>query len=384
MPIFRYKGYKAGGAEITGSIEASSLKDAILKIKELGLYPKHIEESVEKQRAKKTDRNRLPAITRQLSVLLSSGVPLIEALRALSEESRGYYKNILIRVRERVSEGASFSRAMEEYPKIFPEFYRNMVAAGEASGTLDKVLERLSDFLEKQDATREKIKAAMIYPVFMASVGLVVLSFLFVFVVPKIVRIFEDTKNALPLITVILIWISNFFVNFWWLIIGAAIAFAGGIRYLKNKHRTLLDRVLMSLFQSLYLARFTRTLGFLLEGGLPMLRSLELAGKSTGNAYLSEKLKDAIGKVSEGARLSASLTGLPPVLLQLIATGEKSGKLTDVLKKAADSYEEDFDRKVRKALSLLEPSMILLMGVIVGFIVLAVLLPMFQLNQLIR
>jgi general secretion pathway protein F len=156
-------------------------------------------------------------------------------------------------------------------------------------------------------------------------------------------------------------------------------------RRLGKKHSLLIDKGKLRLpFQSLYFARFTRTLGFLLEGGLPMLLALELAGKTTGNLYLQMKIGEAAGKVSEGAQLSSALEGLPPVLRQLIATGEKSGMLVEVLGKAADAYDSEFDRRVHKALSLLEPSMILLMGLIVGFIVMAVLLPMFQLNQLIK
>jgi general secretion pathway protein F len=389
MPIFRYRGYRSGGSEAAGTIEADGLKDALSKVRELGFYPRTIERVSGQRRPRlslrRDDTGRLPDVTRQLSVLVRSGVPLVEALRALSEESKGYWKDTLVAIRERVMSGASLSRAMEDYEKTFPEFYRNMVQSGEASGTLEKVLERLSDFLEHQNAVREKVKAAMVYPVFMASVGIVVLSFIFTFVVPKIVKIFEDSHNALPLMTHILIWVSNAFVHYWWLLLAGAIGLLLGGRKLTERNRALIDSALVRLpFQGLYYSRFTRTLGFLLDGGLPMLRALELAGKSTGNAYLQRKVKEAEMKVSEGARLSSSLEGLPPVLLQLIATGEKSGQLSDILARAADAYDTEFDRKVQKALSLLEPSMILLMGLVVGFIVLAVLLPMFQLNQLIK
>jgi general secretion pathway protein F len=263
-----------------------------------------------------------------------------------------------------------------------------MVAAGEQSGRLDMVLTRIADFLEGQEAMRSKIRTAMIYPLFMISVGFVVLSFLFTFVVPKIVRIFENAKSALPFVTVILIAISNLFVNYWWaiIIIVAAIFFSAG--RIKEKNRPFIDRLKLKLpgglLQSLYLGRFSRTTAFLLEGGLPLLKALELAAKSIGNSILEQKIRNAARMVAEGARLSASLEGFPSVLLQLISTGEKSGTLTEVLNRAANSYEEDFERKVQKALSLLEPSMILLMGLIVGFIVLAILLPMFQLNQLVK
>ena len=391
MPIFHYKGYKADGTQAAGTIEADGVQDAIATVKARGIYPKDIAAYHHKEGrwlSKKYDTTLLPYITRQLSTLLSAGVPLIEALRSLSEENKGFWRGVLVGVRENLSAGASLSRALEANPRLFPEFYVNMVSAGEQSGTLDKVLIRVADFLEKQASIRSKLRTAMVYPAFMASVGFVVMSFLFTFVVPKIVKIFENSKSALPFITVVLITISNFFVNYWWLIIILAVAAVMGLRRLKERHGRYLDGLKLKLpgnvLQSLYFGRFARTLGFLLGGGLPMLKSLELSAKSTGNVVVEEKIMQAAKGVAEGARLSASLEGFPPVLLQLIATGEKSGSLAEVLNKTADSYEEDFERRVQKALALLEPSMILLMGIVVGFIVLAVLLPMFQLNQLVK
>ena len=391
MPIFSYRGYRTDGSKATGTLEADCLNDAVSKVRNLGLFPKEIKEYIHREKTgffQKPDTVFLPTITRQLSTLLSSRVPLMEALRALSEENKGLWERCLISVRERVAGGTSLSRALEEHKKIFPEFYINMVAAGEHSGALDKVLVRLADFLEKQNAIRAKIRVSMIYPMFMICVGFIVMSFLFTFVIPKIVKIFEDTKSALPLITIVLINISNLFRHYWWILLIAVVSGVFGIRRLMREHRLLIDKIILklpgSLIQALYLARFSRSLGFLLEGGLPMLKALELSAKSTGNRALELKVLAAGEKVAEGGRLSASLEGLPPVMLQLISTGERSGTLIEVLNKAADSYEEEFHRKVQRALSLLEPSMILLMGIVVGFIVLAVLLPMFQLNQLVR
>jgi general secretion pathway protein F len=391
MPIFQYKGYRTDGSEVAGTIEANSQKDAALRLKESGLYPRSVAEAVYKKRAglfHRFDLSLLPPITRQLSTLLASGVTLMEALDSLSEEQKGMWKNVLVSIKENVSAGASFSKALEEYGNIFPEFYVNMVAAGEASGNLDKVLVRLAGFLETQDALRSKVRMAMIYPVFMICVGFVVLSFLFVFVIPKITKIFRDTQSALPFITVALITISDIVQRYWWLLTGALLGAVYGVRRLRDKNRLLSDRMILRLpgniLQSLYFGRFTRTLGFLLEGGLPVLRALDLAAKSIGNTVIEAKVLEAGKRVSEGARLSASLEGFPPVLLQLISTGERSGQLVDVLNNAATSYEEEFSRKVQKALSILEPAMILIMGLIVGLIVLAVLLPIFQLNQMIK
>jgi general secretion pathway protein F len=387
MPIFKYHGYTSGGSESAGTVEADGRQDAVAKVKALGLYPKNVEPAAGKRRwssFRRHDVRRLPSLTRELAVLLSAGVPLVESLRALSREAGGEWQALLVDVREKVVAGASLSRALEDYGGIFPEFYRNMVAAGEQSGKLDRVLERLADFLESQALMKDKVKTAMVYPLFMASVGVVILGFLFAFVVPKIVRIFEDTQSALPLPTVILVGISNFFVHYWWamVLLIPALAYVG--RKMVRKHREGADRLLFRAFQSLYLSRFARTLSFLLEGGLPMLSSLDLAGRTSGNLWLRNVVHRAAAKVSEGAGLAASLEGLSPVMLELIDTGERSGRMVDVLGKAAHTYETEFDRQTQKALALLEPVMILLMGLVVGFIVFAVLLPMFQLNQVIR
>ncbi|MEW6417178.1 MAG: type II secretion system F family protein [Nitrospirota bacterium] len=391
MPIFQYRGYRSDGSEVAGTLEANSLKDAVLRLKDSGLYPKNVKEAVYKRGFSlfhRSDISLLPSITRQLSTLLSSGVTLMDALSSISEENKGFWKNMLVNIKERVAGGSSFSKALEDYEKVFPEFYVNMVAAGEAGGNLDDILRRLSDFLEAQANLRSKVRTSMVYPIFMICIGFVVLSFLFIFVIPKITKIFKDTESALPFITIVLITISDIFQNYWWLLLGIILAGVFGFRRLSERKRLFIDRLVLRLpgniLQSLYFGRFTRTFSSLLGGGLPVLRSLELAAKSIGNKILETKVIEGGKRVAEGAGLSASLEGFPPVLLQLIATGEKSGRLIEVLKKAADSYEEEFSRKVQKALSFLEPAMILFMGLIVGFIVLAVLLPIFQLNQLIK
>jgi general secretion pathway protein F len=391
MPIFQYSGYRTDGSEVAGTIEANSSRDAVLRLRESGLYPKTVKETVYHARRRLfggTDPGFLPAVTRQLSTLLFSGVPLMEALTAIADENSGIWKNLLISIKEKVAAGASFSKALEECGEIFPEFYVNMVAAGETSGALDKVLARLADFLETQGSLKAKVRTSLVYPVFMICVGFIVLSFLFTFVIPKITKIFKDTEAALPFLTVALIWISDIFRHYWWILIGVLLAGMSGLKKLKATHSLLIDRAIMRLpgkiIQSLYYARFTRTLGFLLEGGLPVLRALDLSAKSIGNVMLRNRIAEAAQKVAEGARLSASLEGFPPVLLQLISTGERSGQLAGILKNAADSYEEEFSQRVQKALAFIEPAMILAMGVIVGLIVLAVLLPIFQLNQLIK
>ncbi len=391
MPIFRFKGYSPNGTETTGTIEASGIRDAVARVKSEGILPSTVTEAtVEPRRgfSRRHDETFLPNVTRQLSILVSTGVPLVDALTSLSGEYRGFYRTMITAIKERVSGGASLQKALEDFSGVFPKFYISMIEAGEASGTLDKVLARLADFLESQSNVRAKVRAAMIYPLLMMSMSFIVLSFLFTFVIPKIVKIFRDAKAVLPFITKILIFMSTVFVDYWWVIAGVTIAGLFYSRVALKKHRVFIDTMLLKLpgnvVQSLYYARFARTLGFLLEGGVAMLKALRLSSKSMGNSALEGGIVKAEEKVAEGQRLSASLEGFPPVFIQLIATGEKSGKLSETLSRAADSYEEEFTRRINKAVSLFEPAMILLMGLIVAFIVLAVLLPMFQLNQLIR
>ncbi len=389
MPIFKYRGYKAGGAETAGTIEADGIRDAASKVKALGFYPREIVPASEERRMKwvrsrRSDRGALPQLTRQISVLLASGVPLVEALRAVSRETRGQWKTVFVDIREKVASGSSLARAMQEHPESFPESYANLVAAGEQSGNLHDVFMKLADFLESQQAIKDKVSVAMVYPVFMAAVVVLVITLLLTYVMPKIVTIFEQSKAALPFMTVALIAVSNFFTDYWWLVLGLAVLGFFSGRRMVRKHRKTVDKGLLKLMPSLFLSRFARTLGFLLEGGVPMLRALELSGRASGNKVLEGIAKSAEAKVSEGARLSSALEGMPPVMLELVATGEKSGQLTQVLERAAISYESEFDRKVQRFLATLEPLMILIMGLVVGSIVMSILLPMFELNQLIR
>jgi general secretion pathway protein F len=391
MPVFKYRGYNEAGAEVSGAIDAENLREAIVKIKERGIFPGKVSEEAAYRRgvlSRRSLTSLLPEVTRRLSTLLSSGVPLIDALNALSSEQKGVWRNILVDIKERVSGGASLSRAMQSYPDVFPDFYTGMVSAGESSGELSSVLNTLSDFLETQMNTRGKIRTALIYPVFMVIVSAIVLSFLFIFVVPKITRIFEDSAQGLPAITILLIYISNAFRRYWWLMALLLIAFAGIYRLIRERRKDLIDRILLKdptgIMMTLYMLRFTTTMSLLLHGGVPMLNALRLTSKATGNLIMERRIMSAYELVSQGARLSSSLEGFPPTVLQVISKGERSGRLPEVLSRLALSYEREFDRRLQKAIGLLEPSLILVMGFIVGFIVLAVLLPIFELNQLIR
>ncbi len=389
MPVFKYTGYDHQGLKTEGVIEADGRRDAILKIKTKGIFPREITEAVTHGKrifSRKPSPLVLAGITRRLSTLLSSGVPLIDAFSALSSEQKGDWRNILLDIKEALAGGASLARAMQAHPSIFPDFYTGMIAAGETSGKLTDVLLKLADFLERDINLRNKIKTALIYPAFMACVSIAIVLFLFTFVIPKITRIFEESSASLPLITIILIWVSAGLKKFWWLLLALAGGGAVLFRRIRRTRKDLVDAVLLrdpsGVLMGLYMLRFTMTMGFLLSGGLPILNAMQLTSKATGNTVLEKKILAAQELVSQGARLSASLEGFPPTLLQIIATGEQTGKLPEVLKRTADSYESEFDRKLQAGISILEPVLILAMGLIVGFIVLAVLLPIFELNQM--
>ena len=273
MPIYKYKGYRAGGGDAAGTIEADGLRSAARKLKEQGIFPKDVAQVEQKASSgfrRKLDTNQVPRLTRRLGVLIQSGVPVVEALRALSEESGGRIRQVLVDLKEKVGSGSTLSRALEAHTDLFPQFYRHMVEAAEESGSLDVTLGRLADFLEGQERTREKVRTAMIYPTIMAMVAFAVMLMLFTFVVPRIVQIFENREAALPLATTLLIWISNIFVNYWWLVIALLIGVVVAAKKAHKLHGARLDRMLMRVLGSLYLARFARTLGFLLEGGLPI------------------------------------------------------------------------------------------------------------------
>ncbi|KWT92671.1 type II secretion system F family protein [Candidatus Magnetominusculus xianensis] len=391
MPVFKYKGYAQDGSPSSGVIEADGKADALRLLKYKQIYPNEIMRETQHSAGfslfRRLDAAALSKLTRQFSVLLSSGVPMVESVRTLIEqENTGHARYVLIGLKERISAGAGLSRAMEDFPDVFPEFYISMVNAGEGSGCLDTVLERLSDFLETQEQLKADVRAASVYPTVMVCVGAIVLFFIFSFVVPKLTKVFEDSATELPLITTILIQITHVFQHYWWLIGGVVM---GGWLYLRRVIKSngryfgaLLMRV--PLLRALYVSRFLTTAGFLLSSGVPMLRALRLASRSIGNTFLAGHVEAAEKDVAEGISLSAALSAFPPIVRQIVSTGEKTGTLPEMLGRAARMYEDEFRLGVKKTISALEPALIIMMGLIVGFIVFAVLLPVFELNQLIK
>ncbi len=386
MPLFRYAGYRKDGSRTEGIIEASTEMEAVIRLKEIGIFPSLIKVKAPSRSFRR--KENLSLLTRQLSTLLEAGVPLIDSLKSMAQEASASMAEVLNDVREKVSGGSSLSKALEDHRDLFPDFYINMVKAAEMSGELPDVLKKIADYLEAQEAIKAKIRSAMIYPSIMLTVATLILLFIFLYVMPKVIVIFESSKTGLPLITRILVFITKIIKNLWFLIPLFILGLLYGARYIKKSYPEFIDRLLMReplrILMPLYVARFTRTLSFLLEGGVSMIKALEISGKVTGNRIIEGHVIKAARSVAEGARLSSSLEIFPPVLIELIANGEKSGRLVENLKMASRAYEEEFSRRLSNIMTLLEPLLIIIMGIVVLFVVLGVVLPIFELNQLIR
>lgn len=403
MPTFRYKAYNSSGSSVSGSIEADSERQAMQQLKLKGLLAREVvEEGGLKDTPKSFSFRRgvsaadLSLFTRRLATLTVSSVPLFEAMGSLCEqEENGPLRKALVRVKERIAEGASLSRALAAEPSIFGESYVSMVAAGEAGGALDAVLERLADFLEEQEQVRSKVTSAMAYPILMVLVGGGVMIFLLTVVIPKIVVIFEDSKAALPLITIMLIKVSHFLRGWWWIPAGLMIASVPLYRkaMLRDNLRMKRDAMLLRLpvaggmLQRLILSRFARVLGLLLSSGVPIMRALEITGEVLVNRVYRSFLREVMEEVAQGGSLSGSLKKsplFPPLLVHLAGVGEKGGNLEEMLVKAGVAYEREFGARLQRLMGLMEPLLVLAMGLAVGVVVLAVLLPIFEMNQLIK
>jgi len=401
VATFRYTGISRAGVSQKGTIEADTAILARKKLHAEGTFPISLKEGSPERHGgflpsllRRSDF--LPLLTRQLATLLGAGVPLVAALQSVSTqvddpESRG----ILVDMQKAVREGAPLARAVEAHPETFPNLYASMVRAGEESGTLSTSLSRLADHLEEQARTRNRVRSALTYPLLMAFVAALVVVFLLTFVVPKIVGIFSHLGHALPLPTRILIGVTDVLAASWWALLPLAAGAALAMRkYLatdrgKKARDTLLLRLpLVGRLELLSaLSRFARTLSTLISGGIPVDRALRIVAPVVGNAVISEQISASADRVIEGATLSESLRphpSIPPTLVQMVAVGEESGALGDLLHRAADAMDEETNARLARLLSLLEPLIILAMGIVVAFIVVSVLLPLLDISQIVR
>ena len=409
MPVYEYIGLDVGGRRRKGIVDAGSVAAARQKLRETDVFPVEVSEASDRKREKtaagggaihlfrRVGLQELALMTRQLATLLGAGLPLVPSLSALIAHIRNpLLKTTLAQIREEVNEGNSLTQSMSHFPRIFPPFYINMVRAGEASGTINLVLDRLADFQEGQQALKTKIRSALAYPIFMFFVGSGVLFFLVTFVVPNITNIFREMHQTLPGITVFLIVVSGFLKSLWWIIALILLAGIVGLRYAIRKTeqgRHLWDRLKLNapllggLNRKIAVARFSRTLGTLLQSSVPLLAALEIARNVVDNILVAEEIRRAAKEVEEGQSLSAPLSRngfFPPIAVEMISVGEQSGNMETMLFRIADAYEKEVEANIILVTSLLEPAMILVMGAVVGFIVVSVLLPIFEMNQLVR
>jgi general secretion pathway protein F len=405
MPVYEYKGVTARGKKVSGVQDGESLKSVRAKLKKDGIVILDIHEGgavragVSREIKFGAGRVRLGDLanaTRQLATLLSSGLPLMDALTVLVEqEESARLQATLSSVRDAVREGASLADALKANPKVFSQLYINMVSAGEASGTLEITLDRLADFLDDQVRFRGRFAAALAYPALMTVIGVGVLFFLFTFVMPRVVGMFDDMKRQLPLITLVLLWVVKFLSSFWWAIL---LILGGAAYYLKRYFATPVGREMLdarllrlpvfgTLVRMIAVARFTRTLGTLLESGVPTLTALDIVKSIVGNTVLANAVQKARENVREGESIADPLrrSGLfPPVVVQMVAVGERSGELEKMLLKISDSFDRAVETRITALMSLMEPVIILVMGLIIGFIVVAILLPILEMSSGLR
>ena len=408
MSVFEYIALDEKGNQIKGFIDAPGISAARQKLREDNVYPVEINQAETKKESaasaalkiniwERVSSSEVAVLTRQLSTLLGAGMPLVPSLSILMQQEKNpLLKKSLAQIREQVNEGKTLTDSMSEFPRIFPPFYLNMVRAGEASGTINLVLERLADFSENQQALMSKIRSALAYPIIMFFMGTAVIFLLMTFVVPKITGIFTDMNQTLPWVTLILITVSNFLKSFWWLILILIAAVIAVFKYMtagtdagrRLWHSAKLKIPLLGqINRKIAIARFCRTLATLLQSGVPLLAAMEIVRNIVNNVIIGDAIHQAARDLEEGKGLSGPLTksGLfPPLVTEMIAVGEQSGSLEAMLNRIAVAYENESQANIMVMTSLLEPVMILVMGLVVGFIVVSILLPIFEMNQLVR
>jgi type IV pilus assembly protein PilC len=406
MPVFTYEAMNSVGQPIKGEIDAGTSEEAIAKVRAKGEFPTKIKEKVSKKAtkggpkggggpgAKRRTVGSVPVklltqFTRQLSTLVDAGLPILRSLRILEQQQKPGMLRVAIRlVAEAVEGGSTLSEAMEQHPKAFNTLYTNMVRAGELGGVLDLILQRLAEFMEKSQALRRKVIGAMIYPIAVITFALGIVTLLLIFIVPKFQMIFADMGQELPMPTQMLLAMSKWMTGSGWIVMaGLPVGLYFLLKLLKSSEggRYAVDRfklcipVVGSIFAKTAVARFSRTLGTLLSAGVPILEALNITRETAGNAVFSR----AMGKVHDGIREGDSFADplrqakiVEPMVVNMIDVGEETGELDKMLNKVADTYDEEVEALVAGMTSLLEPIMVITLGVIVGGIVIALFMPM--------
>ncbi|ANH12727.1 TPA: GspF family T2SS innner membrane protein variant LspF [Legionella pneumophila] len=398
MGAYQYQALKVNGSISKGVIEADSERHARQLLREQGLIPTQVQTLTQQRAASsksKVSAADLALLTRQLATLLAAGIPVEESLRGVSEQTeKDKVRELIIGVRSKVLEGYGLAQAMAQYPNAFPELYRATVGSGEQTGRLDVVLEKLADYTEKQQQTRQKVQQALIYPLLMIIVSTAIISFLLTFVVPKIIDVFTESGQTLPPMTQLLINLSQFIKSYGFYslvtIIVALIGFKKSLSNIKIKtawHQFMLKLPIVSyLVKTINVARYIHTFGILFAAGVSVLETMRVSSSLVTNIVMRQAFDLATLRVREGSGISEALKEtkfISPMAIHLIASGEKSGQLSDMMERSASHLDNEVNRLIETSLTLLEPMVILLMGAVVLFIVLATLLPIFSMEQLV-
>jgi general secretion pathway protein F len=401
MEAFHYQALDAAGRTVAGVVQADTARQARAGLRAQGLLPSSVGQVRARERAglawsRGLSAAELSLATRQLATLLASGLTMEQALDALIEEAAApLTREVLTGVKTEVTAGSSLAGALGAYEKTFPDFYRALVRGGEDSGALPTVLQHLADYLDARQALRQKTSLALLYPTLVAVVALMIVTGLLVYVVPQVVQVFQQSRQKLPLLTLALIGLSDFLRVAWPYLAVLAVGAAAGVRLAlrhagprRRWHAALLRLPwLGSLARGVDTSRFASTLAILVGGGVPLLAALDSGARVMGNVVMREAVERALGRVREGAGLARALgetRAFPPMLVHLVASGEVSGKLEQMLARAAQLETQALERRLAVFLTLVEPLMILVMGGVVLLIVLAILLPIIQINQLVR
>jgi general secretion pathway protein F len=406
MPAFRYEAVDAAGATKKGVVNADSARAARSDLRAQGLVPLVVDaiaaqvDELGQARSRafgdKLSTTELALFTRQLASLLEASLPLEQAFTALLEQAeRPYMRDLIASIRSELMGGSSLSDALSRHPRDFADIYRALVSSGEQIGQLSRVLSRLADYIERRNALVQKVRLAFTYPAIVTVVAFAIVIFLLTYVVPQIVSVFANTKQKLPVLTVIMLAISDFVRNYGWIVLLVVIAaYLGWLSALKNPdikfrwHRWLLTAPLYGKFErSLNTARFASTLAITTGSGVPILRALQTSRDTLSNVAMREQVEEATTSVREGVGLARALSAhkhFPPMLIHMIRAGEVTGELPAMLERASNAQEQDLERRALTIAGLLEPALILVMGVVVLLIVLAVLMPIIEINQLVR
>lgn len=405
MPAYRYKALNTNGRTERGVMEADSERAVRRTLREQGLNPLAVTPVTETEknagrrfftRGKRMKISELALVTRQLATLLSAGLPVEEALQGVSEQTeKEHITSIIAAVRSKVLEGHSLATGLRQFPRAFPPLYCATVEAGEQTGRLDVILNRLADYAEQQQQMRQKIQQALIYPSVMTVVSLGIVIFLLQFVVPKIIDVFSSTGQGLPDITLILIDISKLLRDYGLYLLGALLLGIIAFSFLLKKpplkrrwHQLLLKTPLINyMIKTINTARYARTLGILSNAGVPLLEAMRVSASLIMNIPMYDAVNSAAQQVKEGISIHIALQEshyFSPMMIHLIASGENSGQLENMLERAADHQDTEVTRLIETGLTLFEPMIILIMGSVVLFIVLAILLPIFDMGQFVR